>query len=105
MSWYDFAYAYADMKWKSASAKYRRDIARALTAATPAMFADGRDGKPDDAAIRLALRQWAFNSKRRGDASADVAAVLAWINRNTVLVSTLAAPPAPSGYSTPQPPT
>jgi integrase len=39
-----------------------------------------------------ALRQWAFNSKQRGDASADVAAVLAWINRNTVPVSTLAAP-------------
>src|SRR4051812_4129131 len=36
MSWYNFACAYADMKWKSASAKYRRDIARALTAATPA---------------------------------------------------------------------
>jgi integrase len=80
------------MKWKTASAKYRRDIARALTAATFAMFADGRDGKPDDAAIRVALRQWAFNSKQRGDAPAAVAAVLAWINRNTVPVSTLAAP-------------
>ena len=30
------------MKWKLASAKYRKDIARALTAATPAMFADAR---------------------------------------------------------------
>src|ERR1700758_2061089 len=27
-SWYDFACAYTDMKWKQASAKYRKDIAR-----------------------------------------------------------------------------
>ncbi len=31
-SWYEFACAYVDMKWKQASAKYRKDIARALTA-------------------------------------------------------------------------
>ena len=30
-SWYEFACAYVDMKWKQASAKYRKDIARALT--------------------------------------------------------------------------
>ena len=40
-SWYEFACAYVDMKWKQASAKYRKDIARALTAATPAMLAPG----------------------------------------------------------------
>ena len=91
-SWYDFACAFADMKWKSASAKYRRDIARALTAATPAMFPDDNDGRPADAAIRLALRQWAFNSKRRADAPADVADVLAWVSRNTAPVSALATP-------------
>jgi hypothetical protein len=38
--WYEFACAYADVKWKQASAKYRKDIARALTAATPAMLND-----------------------------------------------------------------
>ena len=37
-SWYEFACAYVDMKWKHASAKYRKDIAWALTAATPAML-------------------------------------------------------------------
>lgn len=92
MSWYEFACAYADMKWKSASAKYRRDIARALTAATPAMVSDGRAGKPADATIRVALRQWAFNSKQRDGAPDDVAAVLTWISRNTENVSTLAIP-------------
>jgi hypothetical protein len=34
-SWYEFACAYVNVKWKQASAKYRKDIARALTAATP----------------------------------------------------------------------
>src|SRR5215467_3357132 len=38
-TWYEFACTYTDMKWKQASAKYRKDIARALTAATPAMLA------------------------------------------------------------------
>jgi hypothetical protein len=57
-SWYEFACAYADMKWKQASAKYRKDIARALTAATPAMLAKAR-GRPDDASIRRALARWA----------------------------------------------
>src|SRR5215470_16403619 len=44
-SWYEFACAYVDMKWKQASAKYRKDIARALTAATPAMLAKHADGQ------------------------------------------------------------
>jgi integrase len=92
MSWYKFACAYTDMKWKSASAKYRRDIARALTAATPAMFPEDASGKPDAAAVRIALRQWAFNTKQRADAPEDVAVVLEWIERNTANVSTLAEP-------------
>ena len=92
MTWFEFTCAYADMKWKGASAKYRMDIARALTAATPAMFLDGHGGKPDDAAIRMALRRWAFNTKQRADAPSEVASVLAWVARSTAPVSTLAIP-------------
>jgi len=43
-TWYAFACAYVDLKWKQASAKYRKDIARALTAAAPAMLIEARDG-------------------------------------------------------------
>jgi hypothetical protein len=50
-TWYEFACRYVDMKWKQVSAKYRKDIARALTAATPAMLGGGR-GRPDGAAVR-----------------------------------------------------
>jgi hypothetical protein len=90
-SWYEFACAYVDMKWKQTSAKYRKDIARALTAATPAMLAEVR-GRPDDASIRRALIRWGFNTKQRSDPPADVAEVLAWVAGNSAPVSALAEP-------------
>jgi integrase len=87
--WYEFACAYADLKWKQASAKYRKDIARALTAATPAMLAETR-ARPDDASIRRALMRWGFNTKQRSEPPYEVAEVLAWVARNTAPVSALA---------------
>jgi hypothetical protein len=92
-TWHEFACRYVDMKWKQASAKYRKDIARALTAAAPAMLGDGR-GRPDDAAIRRALLRYAFNTKQRDEAPPDVAETLAWVARNNAPVSalTVAAP-------------
>src|SRR5215831_15871732 len=44
-NWYEFACAYVDMKWKQASAKYRKDIARALTAAHLPCWPTGVDGR------------------------------------------------------------
>ena len=79
------------MKWKQASAKYRKDIARALTAATPAMLAEAR-GRPDGASIRRALVRWGFNTKQRSDPPDDVAEVLDWVARNTAPVSALTEP-------------
>lgn len=90
MTWYEFACRYVDMKWKAASAKYRRDIARALIAATPAMIAEDKPGKPDDVVIRKALRQWGFNTKQRSEVPDEYANVLTWLSRHTVNVSTLA---------------
>jgi hypothetical protein len=90
-SWYEFACAYVDMKWMQASAKYRKDIARALTAVTPAMLAEAR-GRPDDASIRRALVRWGFNTKQRSDPPDDAAEVLDWVARNTAPVSTLTEP-------------
>ena len=77
------------MKWKQASAKYRKDIARALTAAAPALLAGAR-GRPDDAAMRRALLRYGFNTKQRADPPEDVAEVLGWIARNSLPVSALA---------------
>src|SRR6266545_7671638 len=67
VSWYEFACRYVDMKWKSASGKYRKSIAEALVTITATMFATER-GRPDDGVIRRALAGWAFNTKRRDDA-------------------------------------
>ncbi len=91
ISWYEFACRYVDMKLKLASAKYRKDIARALIAASPALLSGAR-GPPDDAAVRRALLRYGFNTKQRTDPSEDVAEVLAWIARNSVPISALAEP-------------
>ncbi|MCG5216507.1 site-specific integrase [Streptosporangium soli] len=88
MSWYEFACKFADMKWKGVSAKYRQDIARALTAATPAMLGNER-GKPDDLTLRTAMRRWAFNTKQRAEAPDDMAVALRWLAANTKPVSAL----------------
>jgi integrase len=89
ITWYEFACGYVDMKWKQASAKYRKDIARALTAATPVMLTEAR-GRPDDASIRRALVRWGFNTKQRPHPPAEVVEVLAWVVRNTAPLSALA---------------
>ena len=87
-TWYEFACLYVDMKWKQASAKYRKDIARALTAATPAMLTEGR-GRLDELSIRRALSRWGFNTKQRAEPPADVAEVLGWVARNSTPLSAL----------------
>ena len=83
ISWYDFATAYVDMKWKGAAATYRRTIGEAMTAATLVMV--GGRGKPEDKIIRSALNGWAFNTIRRQQPEhpEQVAEVLSWIKRNS----------------------
>jgi integrase len=49
-------------------------------------------GKPDDKAMRTALRQWGFNTKRRADCPEDIAVILTWLSRNTRPVSALTDP-------------
>jgi integrase len=90
ISWYDFVCQYVDMKWRSASAKYRRDIARAMVAATPPLIV----GRPPatDLELRSAMNNWGFNTKRRADAPADAGEVLRWLSENTRPLRDLAAP-------------
>ena len=91
MTWYEFTCAYVDMKWKTASAKYRRAIAQALASATVAMLADA-GGTPDGPVVRSALVNWGFNTKERDRAPGDVEGVLIWLTRNTKEVKQLADP-------------
>ncbi|MGK5555857.1 tyrosine-type recombinase/integrase [Actinomadura kijaniata] len=89
MSWYDFVCKYVDMKWRRAAGRYREDIARALTAATPAMLTT-ESGKPDGKELRAAMQRWACNTKKRENAPEDVALILKWLAENTKPVSALA---------------
>jgi integrase len=90
-SWHEFACAYVDMKWKAASAKYRRAIAQALAAALPAMV-EPATGQPPDEDIRRAVLGWGYNSRLRESAPPDAAAVLAWLSRHTKPVADLRRP-------------
>ncbi|GLZ05270.1 integrase [Actinomadura sp. NBRC 104412] len=91
MSWYEFACAFADRKWKDASAKHRADIARVLMLATVALLKADR-GRPDDKAIRHALSRWAYNTKQRPHAPEHVISVLKWVSQNLPNVDVLADP-------------
>lgn len=53
------------------------------------MFTDDR-GKPDGAVLRKALYGYAFNTSKRAKAPDDSAVALAWVRRNTAMVSALA---------------
>ena len=88
--WYEFVCQYVDMKWKSASAKYRQDIARAMVAATPPLIV----GKPPatECELRSAMFNWGFNTKKRPDAPEDVAERLRWLAGNTRPLQDLAQP-------------
>lgn len=92
VSWYDFACAFADMKWPRAAATTRRTNAEALTSVTAAMLA-GHAGMPDGKVLRSALCRWAFNTARRGGAApADIRDALRWAERNTRPMSSLTDP-------------
>jgi len=83
--------SYVDMKWKHSAGKRRATIAWALVTVMPAMIAASK-GKPDDKAMRAALRQWGFNTKRRADCPPETAVMLNWLSRNTKPVSALTDP-------------
>ncbi len=88
MTWYEFTCAYVNMKWKVASAKYRRAIAQALTSAAPPMLAAASQHNSRD--LRSALTNWAYNTRHRDQAPEDAADVLGWLRDNTRPVSDLA---------------
>jgi integrase len=93
MSWYKFACAFVDLKWRRLAATTRRTHAEALTAVTPAMFTSSR-GKPSDKVLRKALCRWAFNTVRRKDpdAPAEIVEALHWVEGHAGNVSDLSKP-------------
>jgi integrase len=93
IGWYDFAVAYVDWKWPRASGNARKNIAKALTTATVAMFRRPLPSHFEGQDVRRALREYAFNVRRRTESDAPIPAetqlILAWVQRNTLSVRAL----------------
>ncbi|WP_424887437.1 tyrosine-type recombinase/integrase [Streptomyces sp. XH2] len=86
VNWYDFAVQFTDAQWARTSGNNRKNVAKALMTTTIALLrVQPSSFKPID--VRRALREWAFNTKRRDSAPADVVAILRWIERNTLTMA------------------
>ncbi|MYW04499.1 site-specific integrase [Streptomyces sp. SID3343] len=80
-TWYDFACAYAALKWPFAAANSRDSISETLTGATLALLED-RPGRPTPDTLRRALRGWAFvASETRPEMPTDIANALHWVGK------------------------
>ncbi|GAA2666786.1 tyrosine-type recombinase/integrase [Streptomyces aculeolatus] len=85
--WYSFAVEYVDWKWVRTSGNSRKNTAKAMTAATVALLRT-QPGQFDDRDVRTALREFAFNTKRRSaPAPGEVREILDWVERNTLPMS------------------
>jgi integrase len=88
VTWYAHACQYAELKWPAAAGKTRISTADALATVTAALVRDA-PGRPTPQELRVALAGWAFNAKRRDlDRPTKVAAVLAWVERHSLPLST-----------------
>ncbi|MFI7315987.1 tyrosine-type recombinase/integrase [Streptomyces venezuelae] len=86
MSWYEFAVQYVDARWSQLGGDSRKNTAKTLTATTIALLRR-QPTQFDPVAVRTALREWAFNANRRPAAPRDVVAILRWVERNSLPVS------------------
>ncbi|MBA2950329.1 tyrosine-type recombinase/integrase [Streptomyces himalayensis] len=83
VSWYDFAVQFADAQWHRTAGNSRKNTAKALMATTVALLRTPPAAfKPVD--VRTALREFAFNTRRREEAPPQVAMILNWVERNTL---------------------
>ncbi|MFI8425099.1 tyrosine-type recombinase/integrase [Streptomyces sp. NPDC085479] len=89
ISWYEHARNYVEMKWDHSPASTRRNLAEAMATVTLALIKDTK-GMGDQKAVRRALYTWGFNVNRwKEETPADVAALLAWVERKSVPTSQL----------------
>ncbi|MFE7174252.1 tyrosine-type recombinase/integrase [Streptomyces sp. NPDC057616] len=82
VSWYDFAVQFADAQWHRTAGNSRKNTAKALMTATVALLRTPPAFKPVD--VRTALREFAFNARRREEAPAELATILKWVERNAM---------------------
>ncbi|MGP3633680.1 tyrosine-type recombinase/integrase [Streptomyces sp. 24-1644] len=83
VNWYDFAVEFADVQWDRTAGNSRKNTAKALTATTIAMLRTP-PASFEAVDVRTALREFAFNTKRREEAPQEVSVILRWVERNTL---------------------
>ncbi|MFI5804503.1 tyrosine-type recombinase/integrase [Streptomyces sp. NPDC051561] len=91
LSWYKFAVEYVDGKWPHIAGNTRKNLAKAMVAATFGMLRTSLPKEFDPVKVRRALRERAFNTKVRkaGPPSIDERLILEWVERNTLPVASL----------------
>ncbi|MGW2366554.1 tyrosine-type recombinase/integrase [Streptomyces sp. NPDC001667] len=83
LNWYDFALQFTDAQWHRTAGNSRKNTSKAMMSATVALLrTQSTPFKPVD--LRTALREFAFNTKRREEAPPEVASILKWVERNTL---------------------
>ncbi|MFJ8631502.1 tyrosine-type recombinase/integrase [Streptomyces sp. NPDC093568] len=86
VNWYDFAVQFVDAQWHRTGGNNRKNTAKALMATTVALLRTPPSAfRPVD--VRTALREYAFNTRRREDAPPEVAVILKWVERNTLTMA------------------
>jgi integrase len=91
VSWYQHAIGYADMKWPRLAAHSRASLAEALATVTPALTRPARR-RPSARTLRAVLYRHAFNPSHRHDIPDSTPGALAWLERASLPVQSLADP-------------
>ncbi|WUD75271.1 site-specific integrase [Streptomyces sp. NBC_00510] len=83
VNWYAFAIEFTDVLWRRTSGNNRKNVAKALMTTTIALFRSPLPSRFAAVDVRTALREFAFNTNRRGEAPPEVSTILRWVERNT----------------------
>ena len=87
VSWYDFAIQFTDAQWRRTSGNNRKNVAKALMTTTIALLRAPLPSRFAAIDVRTALREFAFNTRRRKEAPHEVTAILRWVERNTLTMA------------------
>ncbi|MER5412900.1 tyrosine-type recombinase/integrase [Streptomyces virginiae] len=84
VSWYEFAVKFTDFQWHRTSGNSRKTTSKVLMAATGALLRSPVPSTYDPVVVRTALREFAFNTRRRNEAPPEVLSILKWVERNSL---------------------
>ncbi|MFI2350374.1 tyrosine-type recombinase/integrase [Streptomyces sp. NPDC019443] len=83
-SWYEFSIRFADAQWRRTSGNNRKNVAKALMTTTIALLRAPLPSRFAPVDVRTALREFAYNTRRRPEAPPEVAQILQWVERNSL---------------------